>query len=199
MVENEHQKRRHGKKLEYDLLEAAWNEFRDKGYDKLTMEGISARAKTTKTVLYRRWPNKATILINAFKKFGPKVNMNPVDTGNLRDDLITMMKPPTQLFEVLGKDAVQGLIADQVGNKIFGLFKHISDDGASFTKIITPALKSADKRGEIKLDKMDQHVINLPVIMLITTVLSQGMLSKGDLIAIVDDIVMPAFTHSLDK
>ncbi|KRM11822.1 TetR/AcrR family transcriptional regulator [Paucilactobacillus suebicus] len=199
MTKNEHSKRRRGKELEHDLLEAAWNEFQDKGYDKLTMEGIAARAETTKTVLYRRWPNKAIILINSFKEFGPKVNMDPVDTGNLRDDLVTMMEPPIQLFEVLGKEAVQGLIADQVGDQIYGLFEHISGDEAPITKIITPILHRADERGEVKMDNMDARVTSLPAVLLISTVLSQGMLTKKDLVDIVDDVVMPVFKHSLDK
>ena len=45
--------RRRGTALEAALLEAAWDELSEVGYAALTMEGVAARARTSRAVLYR--------------------------------------------------------------------------------------------------------------------------------------------------
>ena len=36
----------------------AWAELTAVGYSAFTMEGVATRAKTSRAVLYRRWPNR---------------------------------------------------------------------------------------------------------------------------------------------
>ena len=57
--------RRRGDKLEHALYAAALAELADVGYGRLTMEGIAARARTGKAALYRRWPTKHALVLDA--------------------------------------------------------------------------------------------------------------------------------------
>ena len=57
--------RRRGSKLEAALLQAAWDELTEAGYTAFTMEGVAARAKTSRAVLYRRWPNRPELVVAA--------------------------------------------------------------------------------------------------------------------------------------
>ena len=52
-------KRRRGDVLEAALLDSAWEEIVEKGYDRFTIESVAERARTSRDVIYRRWPGKA--------------------------------------------------------------------------------------------------------------------------------------------
>ncbi|AMV60432.1 Transcriptional regulator, TetR family [Pediococcus damnosus] len=191
--------RRRGKELEDALLTAAWEEFQEKGYDKLTMEGIAARAQTTKTVLYRRWPKKAIILLMAFRKFGPDIHFEVTDTGSLRDDLFNLLSAPIAGFKVLGEEAIRGIVADQVGGNIGNLFDTLLTSDGGFRKRILTILKHAEQRGEVDLSKLSDRVINLPILMYLDEILSTGFLTEAGVREIIDEILMPTFTASQRK
>jgi len=57
--------RRRGPALEQAILQAAWAEILAVGFTAATMDGVAARAATSKPVLYRRWPTKTDLLVAA--------------------------------------------------------------------------------------------------------------------------------------
>ncbi|MBU7562905.1 TetR/AcrR family transcriptional regulator [Pediococcus ethanolidurans] len=186
--------RRRGKELENALLTAAWEEFQEKGYNKMTMEGIAARAHTTKTVLYRRWPKKSVVLIMAFRKFGPEIRMEPTDTGSLRQDLFNLLSGPIKGFKVLGEETIRGLVAEQIGDHISDLFEGMMTPESNFRKRILVILKQAEKRGEVNLSQLSDRAIALPILMYIDEVLTTGFLTDESLKEIIDDILIPVLT-----
>lgn len=186
--------RRRGKELENALLTAAWEEFQEKGYNKMTMEGIAARAHTTKTVLYRRWPKKSVVLIMAFRKFGPEIRMEPTDTGSLRQDLFNLLSGPIKGFKVLGEETIRGLVAEQIGDHISDLFEGMMTPESNFRKRILVILKQAEKRGEVNLSQLSDRAITLPILMYIDEVLTTGFLTDEGLKEIIDDILIPVLT-----
>jgi len=57
------------------------------GYDKMTMEAVARRAKAGKGSLYRRWPSKALLAVDAIADLrGPRPPELP-DTGSLEGDI----------------------------------------------------------------------------------------------------------------
>src|SRR6266536_3554148 len=89
--DGEGRSRRRGAELEDALLQAAWEEVSAVGYANLTMEGVAARARTGKAVLYRRWPNRAVLILAAMRhRVGSIVSEIP-DTGDLREDVPGVM------------------------------------------------------------------------------------------------------------
>lgn len=89
-------RRRRGKALEDALLRAAWDELVESGYAALTMERVAARAGTSRAVLYRRWPGKTELVIAAIRHRRETDPVTIPDTGNLRDDLIALMRSATR-------------------------------------------------------------------------------------------------------
>jgi AcrR family transcriptional regulator len=71
---------------EQEILAATLEILTEVGFDKLTMDAVAARAKASKATLYRRWENKASLVIEALHS--TKEEPPLVDTGSLRGDLM---------------------------------------------------------------------------------------------------------------
>jgi AcrR family transcriptional regulator len=71
---------------EQEILDATLDVLADVGYDRLTMDAVAARAKASKATLYRRWNDKASLVVDALLVV--KHAGETPDTGTLRGDLI---------------------------------------------------------------------------------------------------------------
>ncbi len=61
------------------------------GFAQITVEGIAERAGTSKATVYRWWPNKAAVVIEAFREvIAPELPLR--NTGTLRDDLTNQLR-----------------------------------------------------------------------------------------------------------
>lgn len=77
-----------------EILDAAIEVLAETGYEGMTIEMVAARAKAGKATLYRRWPSKAELVLDAVAcmKQGDVEAPLP-DTGTLRGDLVALIKP----------------------------------------------------------------------------------------------------------
>jgi AcrR family transcriptional regulator len=71
--------------LEGRVLDAAVEEYAERGWAGLTMDGVARRAGVGKSTLYLRWPDKGTLLAAAVEAIATP--LAPSDTGSLRGDL----------------------------------------------------------------------------------------------------------------
>ncbi|MDE0776061.1 MAG: TetR/AcrR family transcriptional regulator [Nocardioides sp.] len=71
---------------EQEILDATLATLAEVGYDRLTMDAVATAARASKATLYRRWSSKPALVIDALKSQKPA--HAPVDTGNLREDLL---------------------------------------------------------------------------------------------------------------
>lgn len=61
------------------------------GFAQVTMEAIAERAAASKATVYRWWPNKAQLAIEAFREaVAPELPLR--DTGSLRGDLTAQLR-----------------------------------------------------------------------------------------------------------
>lgn len=68
------------------VLAATTQLIAQEGYGRATMEAIARRAKVSKQTVYRWWPNKATIILEALNEGASAIAPAP-DTGVLDTDL----------------------------------------------------------------------------------------------------------------
>jgi AcrR family transcriptional regulator len=68
------------------ILRAASELLAERGLDAMTIEDVAARAGVGKSSIYRRWPTKGTLALDAFL-VDFLTQQPPVDTGVLEDDL----------------------------------------------------------------------------------------------------------------
>ncbi|MEU4218423.1 TetR/AcrR family transcriptional regulator [Actinoplanes sp. NPDC026623] len=83
--------RRRGAELEDAILDAAWEQLREGGYPRFTIEAVAERAGTSRPVLYRRWPSRGELLVATIRHIGDRTTIEVPDTGNLRDDLYALL------------------------------------------------------------------------------------------------------------
>jgi AcrR family transcriptional regulator len=67
------------------ILDACTELLLEVGYDRLSIDAVAAKAGVGKATVYRRWPNKGPLVIDAFIDSKPAVT--PIDTGSLATDL----------------------------------------------------------------------------------------------------------------
>jgi len=84
--------RRRGRELEDAILEAAWDQLSEAGYAGFGYEPIAERARTSKPVLYRRWPTRRELLLATFRHHGERTRLPIPDTGSLREDVLTLLR-----------------------------------------------------------------------------------------------------------
>src|SRR2546423_1774093 len=79
------------------VLTAATDIVRERGYAALTIEGIAARAGVAKTTIYRSWPNRAAVIMEAVVA-ETAVPLAFPDTGSAREDLRRQLGAVVALF-----------------------------------------------------------------------------------------------------
>jgi len=73
------------------ILRAALDLMKQTAFAQVTAEAIAERAGTGKATIYRWWPNKAAVVIEAFREaIIPELPLR--DTGSLRDDLTAQVR-----------------------------------------------------------------------------------------------------------
>ena len=60
------------------------------GYHAMSMDRIAARAGVSKAALYRRWPNKQELFVEAVSRFA-RARLAVPDTGHARADLVEFL------------------------------------------------------------------------------------------------------------
>ena len=80
-----------------NILCAARTLLAEIGFADLTIEGIAERAGVGKTTIYRHWPNKASLVLDAFIEAATKQFPFP-DTGSVREDLRLQMRRMIKLM-----------------------------------------------------------------------------------------------------
>lgn len=184
--------RRRGKILEDAILKAAWDELTDVGYSHLTMEGVAARAKTNKAVIYRRWSNKAKLIISSLQKHMPRPITDAPNTGNLRNDVITLLQGILKPLQTIGTETIHGLMVDLSSDLVSSMPEMANVNEDKLSKAMMTILKNSELRGEVNLEKISPRIVSLPLNLMRYEILTtHEPISDKTINEIVDDIFIP--------
>src|ERR1700691_2383249 len=183
--------RRRGEELEAALLEAAWAELIEVGFAKLTMESVAARAKTGVAVLYRRWPRKDDLVLDAIQHYGATHPVEIPDTGSLRGDLIALLSGFSRgrvAFVTVVSAAFSGLLASTGLTPAQVREKLVSDRPLWSSGVF----RRAHERGELDLDHIPRAIVAMPFgLMRHDLLMTLKPLSEERVLEIVDELFMP--------
>ena len=83
--------RKRGRVLEEAILRATAEELVESGFHGLTMDRVAARAGTNKNAIYRRWPDRPTLAVAAYRHLLPTEPSELPDTGEVRGDALALL------------------------------------------------------------------------------------------------------------
>jgi AcrR family transcriptional regulator len=183
---------RGGQARQDELLAATIDVLRETGYDRLTIDAVVARARASKTTVYRRWPNKAALVVAAFTHAVQNIPVPP-DTGSLRDDLVAILDGLMIELDRLG-DVVTGLIGElRRSPELADAMR--SGFIAARRDLIMGIFDQARQRGEIAPGAAIHTVWYLgPALVFFRTVLLGEPVDHAFAHHVVDDIVLPLLT-----
>lgn len=142
------------------ILAAAIALIGELGYERVSVEAIAKRAGVGKQTIYRWWPSKGAVMLEALdESLGPVVDFP--DSGDIVEDLRAQMHGVTQLFgETEVGRLYQGLIAAAQCDPALSR--------AHIDQVIEPAsvagrerLARAQERGEMRADADIQALIDM--------------------------------------
>ncbi len=180
--------RRRGGQLVDALLQAAWDEVSAVGYASLTMEGVAARAGTSKSVLYRRWPSRAALVLAALRQRVGSMRDDVPDTGSVRADVLSVLRRYRDTYQEVGADIAHGLMTElpDVPAEVFEVTPGV----------VAAILDRAAQRGGMRLGRVTPRILALPGDLLRHELLvSGGRVPDTVLAEIVDDIFLPLVTR----
>ncbi|MEU6393445.1 TetR/AcrR family transcriptional regulator [Streptomyces sp. NPDC046939] len=184
--------RRRGPVLERAILDAALDQLSTVGWNGLTMEGVAAGAQTGKAAVYRRWPSKTDLVVDALQSGLPTMDDAP-DRGSVREDLLELCRqmraamysrPGFALRSVLHEcDALtaerfHGVIVEGVVEPSVQLIKEVLNRGI--------------ERGEVRPDAVSDAVCDvIPALMMYRSKVCGSEWEEGDLVEMIDQVMVP--------
>lgn len=153
--------RRRGRVLEEALLDAAWAELVECGYDEFTIDGAAARAGTSRAVVYRRWSSKQALVHAALVHAVAKDRVATPDTGTLRGDVVGLLKRANKKRARLGTLIFTrlGEFYRETGTTLADLAVLVQGGGAS---AMDEVLRRAVDRGEVDPARLTDRIARLP-------------------------------------
>ena len=156
------------------ILRATVDLLADEGYGGVTMEGVAAKAGVGKATVYRRWPSKSALVVDAVTACRES-GCPPADTGSARDDLLR--------FITAFRDHLRTSDAARVMPALVAELAHNAELAAAFRDgFVQPrrarvleAVRRGVERGEIRGDVDPELVADAVVAILLHRFLVTGM------------------------
>ena len=188
--------RRRGAALEDAIRAAAFEELNDVGYTAFSVESVAARARTGKASIYRRWPTKADLVLDALDTELP----SPAECGleeDLPPDISTvdalhrlatniaaiMQSPAGQVMRVIKTEA---LADPELARTIDDRFQ------APRRAAMLNLLRRGVERGEVRPEAVSAVVADiLPAIFTFRMIMQREALSEAAIREVIDQVVIP--------
>jgi AcrR family transcriptional regulator len=133
------------------ILHATIELLLEQGFAEMSVEGVARRAGAGKATIYRRWPSKADLVAEAVGNLSHKV-LRPVDTGNVRDDLVDLGR---QVFHTKEAGEVTTIMLKLMSERA----RHPDLQAAFMRRVVEPrrrvvteVLERGVTRGELRSD-----------------------------------------------
>jgi AcrR family transcriptional regulator len=94
---------------EQAILDAAVELIVEVGYDRMSMDAVAARAHASKATIYRRWPGKVDLVVEALRR-RTCVSLECSDTGGLRNDILSTLTAMRETMQKVDGPLMTGVL-----------------------------------------------------------------------------------------
>ena len=189
-VERPVRRRRGAPAVEKAISDAVIAELAEVGFGRLTFEGVAERAATGKSPLYRRWPDKTSLVIDTLEK----LRTDPAGyrrTGVLRDDVIGLTVHMTKTLHGVKGEAFRSLLGEAHRYPLL-LARFMSQVLDPLFETLTDLLRDAAGRGEVPPDRLTPVVLEvLHALIIKRALLGTHNPTKKDITEMVDEVLLP--------
>ena len=162
------------------------------GYDRLTMDAVAARAHASKSTIYRRWPDKAALVVDALHCH--KGTQEVPDTGSLTGDLSAICQWSLNKENRSEARLMLGLITSLANDEqLRDAFQERIVEPR--TRLLRDVFARAVDRGEISRDRNIDMLATLYPAMLFRRLMVTGELPDQQFARdVMNDIILPLAT-----
>lgn len=188
--------RRRGDALTESIYTATIELMQKVGYSNLTFQQIAQAAKTSRTVMYRRWTTPfdliREIMVDKMEALGGDLTDRMEDSGSLRGDLLQLLTLYERFLVAVGPEIINAILFEmgQGNPKIVGIESNAT---AKNSAVMGKVLGRAKARGEA-VKAVSPATLTLPFDLLRTeNLLRRGKVEEGRKERLVDEILLPVF------
>jgi AcrR family transcriptional regulator len=176
------------------ILNATLELLVEVGFSALTVEGVANRAGVGKATIYRRWPSKLPLVVEAF---GQLPGFEDVDTGDLAEDLKKMLRSYLKVFNSTPLSAVlPSLAGERTHNpELSQLFEPVSKGRR---QPLVQAFERAVARAEISPDLDLELAADLVVGPIAVALFFKGGRVNPKMVGPMVDLALAGIRHSKD-
>ena len=176
-----------------EILEAALAELGAVGYDRMTMDAVARRAGASKATLYRHWPGKPELVVDALRHIHGGLDEAP-DTGTLREDLLALL---AHLYVRVPDDqlaTVRGLVSACGHDE--GLAQVFRERMVQRKRAVTTQLlERAQRRGEVSAQADVAVLVDVvPAMLLYRHLFTADVVDRAYAERLVDQVWLPLLT-----
>ncbi len=189
--------RKRGDTLVESIYEAAVKLIKEVGYANLTFQQIAKAAKTSRSVLYRRWANMFDLLMEivddrSSKALGGQLIDRIENTGTLRGDLLNLLTLYQSIYAEIGPEIFSAVLFEigQGNNKVH---EAEVDSASKNILVMRKLLRNAKSRGE-KIKDISDITLTLPFNLIRMEYLMHRHVDIERIALFVDEILLPVFT-----
>lgn len=177
---------------ETEVLDAAVRVLAEVGYDRLTMDNVAMEARASKATLYRRWQNKASLVVDAVSRAKGMPAAEPPSTGSLRGDLVETWCGHSGWSSSLPMSVMCGLMTALHTDEELGTAFRAGFLGPRVAQA-RQIFEAARDRGEIAEGvDLDLVMSVLPAVCVQQELLLNQSVDDAFVIKVIDSVVLPA-------
>lgn len=180
--------RRNAQQVTAAIRDAVTRKLTESGYGDLTFEGVADAAEMNKSVLYRRFPDRPSLVLDTLLGSGVSDAL-PDTTEDLRSDLIAWLGTAVDRVSLLGPGVYRGIIGEAQAD--------VLDTADRLIRNVTDLLEEhvllpAQSRGQLGPAPLSAVTVQAPLRTLRDQALF-GALTSHAVADVVDQVALPLY------